>query len=102
MSNASDIRELKKKQEQLTNGVISAFEQVSFDYARLQTMMFALLNDLGKADTLTCAECGEEVMRPILKDLPLEEICPMCNGNLIVHPTQTTVEDWDNAKVEEE
>ncbi len=102
MSNASDIRELQQKQEQLTKGVVNAFEHVSFDYAKLQTMFFALLDDLGKTDTLSCSECSEEVMRPLLSKLPVENTCPMCGGDLSIDASQTTVNDWDNAKVEEE
>jgi len=102
MSNASDIRELQEQHKQLTNGVVQAFEQVSFDYMKLQTMFFALLNDLGKTDTLYCAKCDEEVLRPILKDIPLEQCCPMCGDELSIHMHQTSVEDWDNAKIEEE
>lgn len=102
MSNASDIRELQQKQEQLTKGVVNAFEQVAFDYAKLQTMFFALLDDLDKTDTLCCSECNEEVMRPLLPKLPIESTCPMCGGDLVIDASQTTVDDWDNAKVEEE
>ncbi len=102
MSNASDIRELQQKQEQLTKGTIHAFEQVAFDYAKLQTMFFALLQDLGKTDTLSCSECDEEVMRPLLSQLPVENTCPMCGGGLVIDTSQTTVDDWDNGKVEEE
>ena len=102
MSNASDIRELQEKQDNLTKGVVNAFEQVSFDYSKLQTMIFALLEDLGKTDTLTCSECNEEVMRPLLSKLPIEEICPMCGGDLIKDVSQTTVDDWDNGTTEEE
>ena len=102
MSNASDIRELQEKQENLTKGVINAFEQVSFDYAKLQTMFFALLQDLGKSDTLSCLECDEEVMRPLLTQLPVEETCPMCGGGLTKDTSQTTVDDWDNGTTEEE
>ena len=102
MSNASDIRELQMKQEQLTKGVVNAFDQVSFDYAKLQTMFFALLQDLGKTDTLYCSECDEEVMRPLLSQLPVESNCPMCGGELVIDTSQTTVDDWDNGKIEEE
>ena len=102
MSNASDIRELQEKQENLTKGVVQAFEHVSFDYAKLQTMFFALLQDLGKTDTLSCSDCDEEVMRPLLSQLPVENTCPMCGGDLVIDTSQTTVDDWDNAKVEEE
>ena len=102
MSNASDIRELQDKQEHLTKGVVNAFEQVSFDYAKLQTMFFALLQDLGKTDTLSCSDCDEEVMRPLLSQLPVEKTCPMCGGDLTKDVSQTTVDDWDNGTTEEE
>lgn len=98
MSNASDIKELQENIGKLTGGLMKAFEQVSFDYQKLQTMHFALLQELDFCEIIECSKCRESVMRPLLKALPLEDGCPMCGESLSGYetPTQSTIEDWDN------
>jgi hypothetical protein len=71
------------------------------DVMKLQMMLYNLLNDMGKMDKLICPSCKEEVIRPILPNIPLEDVCPSCGGDLF-DKDQMTIDDWDNAKVEEE
>tara|TARA_R110002096_G_scaffold181569_3_gene359275 strand:+ start:2431 stop:2742 length:312 start_codon:yes stop_codon:yes gene_type:complete len=95
MSNASDIKELQEQMKGLTEGIVNAFQQVSYDYAKIQTMFFALLQDLELCETLECVGCEEQVLRPTLKGIPIEDGCPMCGENLFTG-TQTTVDEWDS------
>ena len=45
-------------------------------------LIYGLLADLGKLETIKCENCGEEISRPILKDIENTDECPSCGKSL--------------------
>lgn len=70
---------------------------VGSDIERLNVLVFSLLDELGKAEKIECVNCHNEIYRPILEKLPMEEICPVC-GN----PTDELVQEKLDVIGEEE
>jgi hypothetical protein len=87
--------------EMFMRETVKVIQYMGNDVMKLQMMLYNLLNDMGKMDKLICPSCKEEVIRPILPNIPLEDVCPSCGGDLF-DKDQMTIDDWDNAKVEEE
>ncbi len=55
-------------------------------------LIYALLDDLGKLETLTCENCKEEISRPVLKDIENTDECPSCGRSLFIK-TQVSLDD---------
>ena len=77
---------------------IDALTLADSQISRLNIILFALLEDLGKLEVINCRKCGEGITRPVINGLPNKSECPACDKNLIVDK-QTAVEDWDNSSV---
>ena len=45
-------------------------------------LIYGLLSDLGKLETIKCENCGEEISRPILKGIENTDECPSCGKSL--------------------
>ena len=71
------------------------------DVVKLQMMLYNLLSDMGKIERLVCPSCNEEVLRPLLPNIPLEEVCPSC-GESLFDKSQMSIDDWDNGITREE
>tara|TARA_R100001082_G_C4253534_1_gene112463 strand:+ start:174 stop:461 length:288 start_codon:yes stop_codon:yes gene_type:complete len=80
---------------------VKIIQYMGMDIVKLQTMVYNLLDDMGKMDRVPCHSCGEEIIRPLLPNIPLEDMCPMCGSDLF-EKSQTSVEDWDNGVVSDE
>ena len=87
--------------ETFMSETVEVIQYMGNDVLKLQMMFYNLLDDMGKMDRVICPSCNEEVIRPILPNIPLEDVCPSCEEGLF-DTTQTSVEDWDNTKTEEE
>ena len=77
---------------------VQAFSIVDNQLSKLNIILFALLKDMGKSEDITCANCGEQITRPIINGLPKQSECPTCGEDLF-GDKQTTVEDWDNGLI---
>ena len=71
------------------------------DVVKLQMMFYNLLSEMGKRERLVCPSCNEEVLRPLLPNIPLEEVCPSC-GESLFDKNQMSIDDWDNGIRKEE
>ena len=80
---------------------VNIIQHMSIDIVKLQTMVYNLLIDMDKMDKVSCHSCGEEIMRPLISNIPLEDTCPMCGSDLF-DKSQTSFEDWDNGVVSDE
>ena len=45
-------------------------------------LIYALLEDMGKMEKITCVNCKDEVARPTLSGLEQNDDCPSCGKNL--------------------
>lgn len=70
---------------------------VGSDIERLNVIVFSLLDELGKAEKIQCVNCDNDIYRPLLEKLPIEDICPVC-GN----PTDELVQEKLDVIAEEE
>ena len=77
---------------------VEALTVVDSQLSKLNTILFALLKDMGKVDDINCQKCGENITRPAIEGLPKKDECPACEENLIFD-RPTTVDDWDNSSV---
>ena len=83
--------------EQLAITQQGLIRAVGSDIERLNVLVFSLLDELGKAEKIECVNCHNEIYRPILEKLPMEDTCPVC-GN----PTGELVQEKLNVGLEEE
>ena len=77
---------------------VQAFGIVDNQLSKLNILLFALLKDMGKSEDIVCANCGENITRPLINGLPKQDDCPTCGENLFARK-QTTVEDWDSGLI---
>ena len=87
--------------EMFMRETVKVIQYMGNDVMKLQMMFYNLLDDMDKMDRIICPSCNEEVIRPILPNIPLEDVCPSCGGDLF-DKNQMSIDDWDNAKIEEE
>ena len=62
------------------------------DLMKVNRLLYAVMEDMGKLEKLNCASCGEEILRPNLDGLEQTEDCPACGRN-IYGSDQTTLDD---------
>jgi ribosomal protein S27AE len=80
---------------------VKVVQYMGNDIMKLQMMVYNLLDDMGKMDRVICPSCNEEVIRPILPNIPLEDVCPSC-GEGLFDKNQMSIDDWDNGITREE
>ena len=80
-----EVTELKNELSQFANALVQ-------EVMKHNTLIYALLNDMGKMEKIICENCGEEVARPVLKDLENNDDCPSCGKSLFV-TKQADLED---------
>ncbi len=73
-------------------GVISI---MGADIMKMQTIMYNLLDEMGKIEKPICVACKEQLMIPVVKNVDKSDICPNCGEN-IYGKEQTTFESWDD------
>ena len=77
-------------------GVISI---MGADIMKIQTIMYNLLDEMGKVEKPTCVSCKETLLIPIVQNVDKSDNCPSCGEN-IYGKEQTTFESWDNGEEE--
>jgi len=82
------------------NETVNVIQHMGNDVVRLQMLVDNLLEDLGKLNKISCPSCEEEILRPEVKGIPLQDICPSCQSSLL-DGEQTSFEDWDNGAEDE-
>jgi hypothetical protein len=87
--------------EMFMRETVKVINHMGNDVMKLQMMFYNLLDDMGKMDRVICSFCNEEVIRPILPNIPLEEVCPSC-GESLFDKNQMSIDDWDNGITREE
>ena len=71
------------------------------DVIKIQTMLYNHLDEEGKIERINCNNCGEELLRPNIRNVDKSDDCPACGENIFGNK-QTTFENWDNGKINEE
>jgi|TARA_R110001606_G_scaffold387702_1_gene552569 hypothetical protein len=61
-----------------------------------QILLYNLMDELNLLNKLECHSCKEEVLIPMLKNIPRAESCPNCQESMLGEGEQTNFEDWDN------
>ena len=81
--------------------VKQVIEAVGADLARVNGLIFGILDHFELIKEIECEDCGQKIVEPLLKALPRQDTCPACNKPL--DPMQSRIEDWDNGvkKIEE-
>jgi len=97
MSN-KQINELAQNTQTFMEQTIQAFAIIDNEMQKQSLLFFALLREMGKVEDVTCVNCGNPVVRPMIEGLPQQDICPICGENLF-KGSQTTVEDWDSGLI---
>jgi PHP family Zn ribbon phosphoesterase len=87
--------------ERFVNEVAQAINFIGSDLGKVQTIMYNLLDELGKLEKPTCVNCETQLMIPIVKNIIKNENCPYCGEN-IYGSEQPTFVDWDAGTVAEE
>ena len=80
---------------------VKIIQHMGNDIVKLQMMFYNLLDDIGKIERAVCPSCNEEVLRPLLPNIPLEEVCPAC-GESLFDKNQMSIDDWDSGITREE
>jgi len=95
----------KVKQEdfkKFVSEVALAINMIGNDLIKTQTILYNLLDEMGKMEKPTCNTCGKDLMIPILNNIERNETCPLCGDN-IYGSEQPSFENWDNGtELEEE
>jgi formylmethanofuran dehydrogenase subunit E len=86
--------------ERFVREVAGALTMIGADLGKMQTLLYASLNQQGFIDEVKCPHCKEELMIPTLPDIEKSSVCPAC-GEDIYEGTQTTFETWDLGGEEE-
>lgn len=85
--------------QQVLNQLINA---MSNDMARINGIVYALLQEDDRLEESNCPACGQALFEPKLKALPKATQCPACGHKFEEVGTQMTIENWDNGTHEEE
>lgn len=80
-----ELTELKNELSQFANALVQ-------EVMKHNTLIYAMLEDMGKMEKVVCENCNEEVARPILKGLDNNDDCPSCGKSLFVSK-QADLED---------
>ncbi|MAR83304.1 MAG: hypothetical protein CMF55_00715 [Legionellales bacterium] len=91
----------KVEQEQFERFVQEVSQVITImgaDVMKMQSMMYNLLDELGKVEKPVCVACKEVLIIPVIKGIEKSDICPACGEN-IYGSGQTTFESWDDEGV---
>lgn len=94
----NEMKEFTEHIQTFMTQTVQAFGIVDNQLSKLNILLFALLKEMGKSEDIVCANCGENITRPLIDGLPKQDDCPTCGKNLFAK-TQTTVEDWDSGLI---
>ena len=73
---------------------VEALTLIDKKISRLDTILAALLDDMGKSEGINCSKCGDLFTRFLINGLPKENDCPSCKRNPRAE-SNSKVEDWD-------
>jgi len=93
--------ELEKVINAFGKEVGNALMLMGNDLMKMQNLLYLHLQEEGKLEKLTCTSCSNELLRPTVKGIEKSDNCPACGKNIFADK-QTTFEDWDSGKTEEE
>tara|TARA_A100001201_G_scaffold1778_2_gene4560 strand:- start:182 stop:493 length:312 start_codon:yes stop_codon:yes gene_type:complete len=94
----NELKEFTEHIQTFMTQTVQAFGIVDNQLSKLNILLFALLKEMGKSEDIVCANCGENITRPLINGLPKQDDCPTCGENLFAKK-QTTVEDWDSGLI---
>ena len=77
---------------------VHAFSLVDKQLSDLNSILFALLKDMGKSEEVDCESCGKNTTRPVINGLSKTKECATCRESLSTYK-QSAVEDWDSGSV---
>ena len=77
---------------------VHAFSLVDKQLSELNSVLFALLKDMGKLEDADCESCGKNITRPVINGLSKTKECATCRESLSTYK-QSAVEDWDSGSV---
>ena len=87
----------KVKQEDFENFVQEVAHVISVigaDVMKMQTIVYNLLDEMGKVEKPTCVSCKEKLLIPVVQNIDRSDDCPNCGENIYGNE-QTTFESWD-------
>jgi len=102
LSGKPTTKELGRQVNEMQNVINQLINAMSNDMARVNGIMYAMLQEDGRLKESNCPKCGQVLFEPQLKALPKALVCPACGHDM--HEEQTTIEDfaaWDDGQEEE-
>lgn len=94
-------KQLGKDMEEMKVVVNQLINAMSNDMARINGIVYALLQEDGRLKESNCPSCAQVLFEPILKALPKALTCPAC-GHDMQDKAQMSIQDWDDGRTEEE
>lgn len=94
-------KQLGKDMKEMQNVINQLINAMSNDMARINGIVYALLQEDGRLKESNCPSCKQVLFEPQLKALPKAETCPAC-GHSMEESEQMSIEDWDSGITEEE
>ena len=92
MSGKLTTKQLQAELNTTTNEFRSFANAMIPEVMKHNALIYAMLEEMGKMEKITCANCKEEVARPTLSGLEQNDDCPACGKNL-VDKVQTSLDD---------
>ena len=84
MSGKLTTKQLQQELSEFRNEMSQFANVMVAEVMKHNTLIYAILEDAGKMEKITCENCGEEVARPVLKGLENNDECPACAESLFV------------------
>jgi len=97
------IRQIYAEMMDFRKQTMTAIGHMMSQINRQNTMFFALLQEHGLVEEITCPQCDDEeiIYRPLLKNLPTEgNNCPICGYDFDTE--QASIDDFGSYVNEEE
>ncbi len=82
MSGKLTTKQLQAELDTTTNEFRSFANAMVQEVMKHNVLIYALLEDMGKMEKITCVNCKDEVARPTLSELEQNDDCPSCGKNL--------------------
>ena len=79
---------------------VHAFSLVDKQLSELNSVLFALLKDMGKLEDADCESCGKNITSPVINGLSKKKECPTCCESPSKYK-QSAVEDWDRGSAKD-
>ena len=92
MSGKLTTKQLQAELNTTTNEFRSFANAMIPEVMKHSALIYAVLEEMGKMEKITCANCKEEVARPTLSELEQNDDCPACGKNLF-GTEQTSLDD---------